>query len=42
MLREPGGDILNSSDLPSPDCFSIVRPIKDYYYNTQKNGYVEV
>lgn len=42
MLREPGRDILNSSELPSPDYFSIVRQIKDYYYNTQKNGYVEV
>lgn len=42
MLREPGPDMLNSSELPSPDYFSIVRQIKDYYYNTQKNGYVEV
>lgn len=42
MLREPGSDTLNSSQLPSPDYFSIIRQIKDYYYNTQKNGYVEV
>ena len=42
MLREPGHDVLNASSLPSPDYFSIVRQIKDYYYNTQKNGYVEV
>lgn len=42
MLREPGPDTLNSSELPSPDYFSIIRQIKNYYYNTQKNGYVEV
>lgn len=42
MLREPGPDVLNTSALPSPENFSIIRQIKDYYFNTQKNGYVEV
>lgn len=42
LLRPPGDDILNTSDLPSPDYFSVVRQIKDYYSGTQKNGYVEV
>lgn len=42
MLRRPGKDILNTSDLPSPDYFSVIRQIKDYFSGTQKNGYVEV
>lgn len=42
LLRPPGEDILNSSDLPSPPYFAVVRQIKDYYSGTQKNGYVEV
>lgn len=42
MLRSPGPDILNTSDLPSPDYFSVIRQIKDYFSGTQKNGYVEV
>lgn len=42
VLRNPGPDILNTSELPSPEYFSIIRQIKDYYSGTQKNGYVEV
>lgn len=42
MLRSPGKDILNTSELPSPDYFSVIRQIKDYFSGTQKNGYVEV
>ncbi|WP_102050140.1 sensor histidine kinase [Pygmaiobacter massiliensis] len=42
MFRAPGPDILNTSGLPSPNYFSIVRQIKDYYSGTQENGYVEV
>lgn len=42
MLRKPGQDILNTSGLPSPEYFSIIREIKDYYSGTQKNGYVEI
>ncbi len=42
MFREPGPDVLNTSALPSPDYFSIIREIKDYYSGTQQNGYVEV
>lgn len=41
-LRPPGEDILNTSALPSPEYFAVVRQIKDYYTGSQKNGYVEV
>lgn len=42
MFRKPGPDVLNTSNLPSSDYFSIIREIKDYYTGTRKNGYVEI
>ena len=42
MFRKPGADVLNTSELPSSDYFSIIREIKDYFSGTRKNGYVEI
>lgn len=42
MHLAPQRDLLNISSLPGPECFSIIREIKDYSSNSQKCGYVEV